>query len=64
MVKVYLSRKGISFVEHNVSTDSESLKMLVSLGYRTTPVTLVGDHKVIGYSPTGLDAALEETGII
>ena len=63
MVKVYLSRKGISFEEHNISIDNESLKKLVSLGYRTTPVTIIGGNHVVGYSPSSLDSALNEAGI-
>jgi glutaredoxin len=63
MVKVYLSRKGFEFTEHNVSTDRESLKDLVSMGYRSTPVTVIGEEKVVGYSPVKLDEALELAGL-
>ena len=42
MVKVYLSRKGVPFTEHNISKSVDSLKSLVSMGYRTTPVTVIG----------------------
>ena len=59
MVKVYLSRKGIPFKELNVSTDRNALKELVGMGYRTTPVTVIGEVKVVGFSTAGLDAALE-----
>ena len=62
MVKVYLSRKGFEYTEHNVSTDRESLKDLVSMGYRSTPVTVIGEEKVVGYSPSKLDEALEAAG--
>jgi len=58
MVKVYLSRKGVPFTEHNVSIDRDSLKRLVTMGFRTTPVTVIGGEKVVGYSPTNLDSAL------
>ena len=58
MVKVYLSRKGVSFDEYNVSTDREALKRLRSMGYRTTPITVIGREKVVGFRPSGLDAAL------
>ena len=58
MVKVYLSRKGVPFAEHNVSTDRDSLKRLIGMGFRSTPVTLIGDEKVVGYSPSKLDSAL------
>ena len=64
MVKVYLSRKGIPFVERNVSLDREALENLVGMGYRTTPVTVVGDHKVVGYSPSKLEDALNAAGLV
>ena len=63
MVKVYLSRKGIPFTEHNVSVDCESLKRLVAMGYRTTPVTAIGEQRVVGYSPSKLEAALAAAGV-
>ena len=63
MVKVYLSRKGFEYTEQNVSTDRDSLKDLVSMGYRSTPVTVIGEEKVVGYSPAKLDEALEAAGL-
>ena len=64
MVKVYLSRKGVSFSEYNVSTDGDALKRLVGMGFRTTPVTVIGDEKIVGYSPSKLDAALATVGVV
>jgi glutaredoxin len=58
MVKVYLSRRGVPFAEHNISTDRDSLERLIGMGFRSTPVTLIGDKKVVGYSPSRLDSAL------
>ena len=63
MVKVYLSRQEIPFTERNVSLDRESLKSLVAMGYRTTPVTVIGQQKVVGYSPSKLMTALRAEGI-
>ena len=63
MVKVYLSRKGIPFQERNVSIEKDALMSLVDMGYRTTPVTVIGDEKVVGYSPAKLDSALEAAGV-
>ena len=63
MVKVYLSRKDIPFVESNVSLDRNSLKDLVAMGYRTTPVTVIGDQKVVGFTPSKLEEALTAEGI-
>ena len=64
MVKVYLSRKGVPFTEYNVSTDRDALKRLVGMGYRTTPVTVIGDERLIGYSPSSIDEALAAAGAI
>ena len=63
MGKVYLSRKGVPFTEHNVSTDAQGLKLLLALGYRSTPVTIIGDKRIVGYSPPQLEEALAITGM-
>ena len=63
MVKVYLSRKGIEFSEYNVSTDRDALSRLIGMGYRTTPVTVIGEEKIVGYSPAKIDEALEAAGV-
>lgn len=58
MVKVYLSRKGVSFTEYNVSLDLEARKRLIDMGHRSTPVTVIGDEKIVGYKPPKIDEAL------
>ncbi len=63
MVKVYLSRKGVAFTERNISTDLDGRKALIEMGYRTTPIAVIGDQRVVGYSPAKLDAALVEAGV-
>ena len=63
MVKVYLSRKGIPFTERNVSLDEAARNDLLGMGHRSTPVTVIVDQKVVGYSPPKLEAALQEAGI-
>ena len=63
MVKVYLSRNGMNFIELNVSRDRQALKELVGMGYRTTPVTAIGNERVVGYSPARLDEALASAGL-
>jgi len=59
MVKVYLSRKGIPFTEYNVSIDTEARTRLIELGYRSTPVTIIGEEKIVGYQPPKIDQALK-----
>ena len=63
MVKVYLSRKGFEYTEFNVSENIEALKELVTKGYRSTPVTVIGEENVVGYSPAKIDEALEAAGL-
>ena len=63
MVKVYLSRKGISFTERNVSIDDADQAALLALGRSTTPVTTIGDEIIVGYKPRDIDAALAATGL-
>ncbi len=58
MVKVYLSRKGVPFAEHNVSLDDDATRYLMAEGYSSTPVTFIGDKRVVGYKPKDIDTAL------
>ena len=62
MVKVYLSRKGLEFIERNVSEDDAARDALLAMGLRSTPVTVIGDQNVVGYSPPKLEAALKAAG--
>ncbi len=63
MVKGFLSRKGIAFTERNVSEDDAARDALLARGLRSTPVTIIGDQNVVGYSPLRLEAALKAAGV-
>ena len=58
MVKVYLSRLGVNVVEKNISEDAAAKQELMGLGYRATPVTIIGERRIVGYKPKALDEAL------
>ena len=58
-MKEYLSQKGIQFKVRNVTLDEEARTDLISMGYRSTPVTVISGQKVVGYNPEKLGAALE-----
>tara|TARA_Y100000310_G_scaffold243152_1_gene247584 strand:+ start:6421 stop:6600 length:180 start_codon:yes stop_codon:yes gene_type:complete len=58
MVKAFLSREDIPYMEKNVTEDPTALKVLIDMGHRTTPVTLIGGYKIVGYKPTELKAAI------
>lgn len=46
-----------------MSTDEKALADLESLGYRTTPVILIGDAVVVGLDQKRLEALLKEEEI-
>ncbi len=63
MVKVYLSQRGIPFTEKNTSLDPAAKEELMKLGYQSTPITVIGEQKLLGFNPMRLQAALAAAGI-
>ena len=61
MVKEFLSRAGHSFEVRLVDEDEAGYDELIALGYRTVPVTVIGDRVVTGFDPGALRAALDQT---
>jgi len=56
---VYLSRKGISFTEHNVASDREKAKeMIQKSGQMGVPVITINGEVVVGFNQTLLDKLL------
>jgi glutaredoxin 3 len=54
----YLSQKGISYIEKNVSQDQEAVQELMSMGLRSLPVIVIGEERLSGFNPAAIDAAL------
>jgi len=57
-VKEFLSREGVVFVTKNVDNDEQAYAELIAKGYRTIPVTFIGDMVIRGFDPGALAAAL------
>jgi glutaredoxin len=57
-VKAWLSQAEVAFVVRNVDDDLSAYEELVARGFRTVPVTVIGDEAVTGYQPEALAAAL------
>ena len=57
-MKEFLSQKGVTFVERNVTQNEAALSELEQLGVMTTPVTLIDDEMVIGFDREKLNALL------
>jgi hypothetical protein len=62
MVKEFLSLRGQEFVEKNISTDLEGRAELAALGYDSTPVTVIGDRCIEGFSVSAIDSAIAMLG--
>ena len=61
-MKELLSQAGVAFVAKNVELDLSAYKELIARGFRTVPVTIVGEGEhavsVIGFKEGALKAAL------
>jgi glutaredoxin len=61
-VKELLSRAGVPFEVRNVETDLAAYQDLIARGFRTVPVTIIGDSSppvaVTGFNESGLKKAL------
>jgi glutaredoxin len=57
-VKEFLSHAGVAFESKNVDEDEQAYAELIAKGYRTIPVTFVGETVVKGFNPAELTAAL------
>ena len=58
-MKEFLSRAGRAFVERNVDTDLDAYEELVARGWRTVPMTFVGDAAIRGFDEATFGAALD-----
>ena len=61
-MKEFLSRRGVAFTVRLVDEDDAAYGALLALGYRSVPVTVVGDKVVQGYDTAALTSALEAAG--
>jgi len=57
-VKELLSREGVAFTAKNVDEDDRAYDELIARGFRTVPLTIVGERAVKGYDPAALKSAI------
>lgn len=63
LVRLYLEKNSIPFVEKNVRNDIDLQKELEGkAGALTVPTLIIGDRVLDGYSRAGISAALNEAG--
>ena len=57
-MKEFLSREGVAFTAKNVDEDDRAYDELIARGFRTVPLTVVGERAVKGYDPAALKSAI------
>ena len=57
-MKEFLSRAGVAFETRNVDEDERAYEELIQKGYRTIPVTFVGERVIKGFDEGALREAL------
>ena len=53
-----LSQAGVPFRAHNVDVDDKAYDELLARGWRTIPVTIIGDRVVKGFDVVALQQAI------
>lgn len=59
-MKEFLSQAGHVFTVRDVDEDLDAYNRLIARGFRTVPVTVVGERSVAGFNPEALTALLAE----
>jgi alkyl hydroperoxide reductase subunit F len=64
--KEFLSSKGISFEDIDVSSNPEGLKEMRNItgGARTVPVIVIDNTVIVGYEEADIAKTLKEKGLI
>lgn len=57
-MKAWLSQAGVTFVAYNIEEDDAAYDALLAAGFRTVPLTRIGDRFVKGFAPDALADAL------
>ena len=56
--KSWLKKHEIEFEERNVSENNDYHLSLLKMGYRVTPVIVIGENTIVGFNPTKFEEAL------
>ena len=57
-MKEFLSQAGVPFTAYNVDEDEKAYDDLIARGWRTVPVTIIGDEMVKGFDAAALEKAI------
>lgn len=59
-MKEFLSRAAVTFEAKDVMEDFDAYGELIAMGYRAVPVTVAGEHRVVGFDRKALDEIVRE----
>ena len=59
-MKAWLSREGVPFTAYNVDEDDRAYDELIARGFRTVPVTVIGETIVKGFDEASLKDAIDQ----
>ena len=57
-MKEFLSREGVTFTAKNVDEDEQAYSELMARGFRSIPVTIIGEQAIRGYDESALRTAI------
>ena len=57
-MKELLSREGVPFTAYNVDEDEHAYDELIARGWRTVPLTVIGETVLQGFNPVELADAI------
>ena len=60
-MKEFLSRAGVGFTAYNVDEDDRAYDELIARGFRSVPITVLGDRVVRGFDARALEALVAES---
>jgi glutaredoxin len=58
-VKSFLADKGIAYEERNIETSDEFAQQVWDMGVRAVPLTVIGEHRILGMNKTQFAKALD-----
>jgi glutaredoxin len=60
--KQYMNAKGVDYVERDVETSAEARRQFAAYGGKGVPLILVGNERMLGFSPEHFDHLLRQAG--
>lgn len=57
-VKSFLSEHGVAYEERNIEQNDDYAQQMWDMGMRVVPITVIGEHRIVGMNQMQFDIAL------